>query len=87
MNGNKEFKAGKKVLVLKLRMKIFPRKLNTRWYEPFIVRKAFPYSAVELFKEYETSFKVNGNQIKHYEGVIDKKNEELEVTLETVVTK
>lgn len=45
---NKEFKAGKKVFVFNSRMRIFSRKLKTRWYEPFVVKEAFPHGAVEL---------------------------------------
>jgi hypothetical protein len=44
----KEFNVGDKVLLYHSRLKLFPRKLRSRWIGPFVVSNVFPYSAVEI---------------------------------------
>lgn len=48
-------------------MKLFPRKLKTRWYIPFMVKEIFPHRAIEIIKDDIMTFKVNGYWVKHYE--------------------
>lgn len=67
MRGHKEFQEGQKVLLFKSRMKLFPMKLKTRWYAPFIVKQVFPHGAIDLIKEDGINFEVNGQQVKNYE--------------------
>ena len=65
----KEFKVGDKVLVYNSRLHIFPGKLRSRWFGPFMVARVFSYEAVELFnKDGVTTFKVNGQRVKPYIG-------------------
>ncbi|GKB75161.1 reverse transcriptase domain-containing protein, partial [Tanacetum coccineum] len=45
---DKEFHEGDDVLVFNLRLKLFPRKLKSRWYGPYTIRKVFPYGTVEV---------------------------------------
>ncbi|XP_022857225.1 uncharacterized protein LOC111378281 [Olea europaea var. sylvestris] len=44
----RNFKAGEPVLLFNSRLKLFPGKLKSRWSGPFVIRKVFPYGAVEL---------------------------------------
>jgi hypothetical protein len=44
----KEFHVGDKVLLYHSRLKLFPRKLRSRWIGPFVVSNVFPYGAVEI---------------------------------------
>nr|GEX76796.1 reverse transcriptase domain-containing protein [Tanacetum cinerariifolium] len=50
------------------RLKIFSRKLKTRWTGPFTVTQVFPYGTVELSQTDGPNFKVNGHRLKHYFG-------------------
>jgi len=63
----REFSQGEKVLVYNSRLHIFPEKLKSKWTGPFEVMKVFPYGVLELKKSNGETFKVNGQQIKHYE--------------------
>jgi hypothetical protein len=56
----REFHEGDMVLLFNSRLKLFPKKLKSRWSGPFKVLRAFPYVAVEIFSENSGAFKVNG---------------------------
>ena len=43
-----DFTLGKKVLLNNLRLKLFPRKLRSRWLRPFKVVKIWPYGTIEI---------------------------------------
>ena len=43
-----ELKLGQQVLLFNSRLKLFPRKLKSRWSEPLVITQVFPYSSVEL---------------------------------------
>ncbi|KAI3734023.1 hypothetical protein L6452_13483 [Arctium lappa] len=63
----KEFTEGQKVLLFNSRLKLFPRKLNSRWTGPYTIAKVYPYSVVDLIDpDRGTTFKVNGQRIKHF---------------------
>ncbi|XP_073259802.1 uncharacterized protein [Populus alba] len=66
----KEFNVGDKVLLYHSRLKLFPRKLRSRWIGPFVVSNVFPYGAVEITSlETNKVLKVNGHRLKpFYEG-------------------
>ncbi|GJS43350.1 hypothetical protein Tco_0568393 [Tanacetum coccineum] len=56
---NRVFNVGDRVLLFNSRLKIFSRKLKTRWTRPFTVAQVFPYGTIELsqtdgpyFKDY-----------------------------------
>jgi len=50
-------------------MKLFPRKLKSKWYGPFLVKSVSPHRAVELITtEGDRSFKMNGQRVKPYMG-------------------
>ncbi|GKD38343.1 reverse transcriptase domain-containing protein [Tanacetum coccineum] len=75
---NRVFNVGDRVLLfnsqlkifsrkLKTRwIKIFSRKLKTRWIRPFTVAQVFPYGTVKLSQTEGPNFKVNGHRLKHY---------------------
>nr|GEZ00683.1 reverse transcriptase domain-containing protein [Tanacetum cinerariifolium] len=45
---NRIFNVGDQVLLFNSRLKIFSRKLKTRWSGPFTITQVFPYGTVEL---------------------------------------
>nr|GEY13434.1 reverse transcriptase domain-containing protein [Tanacetum cinerariifolium] len=59
---------GDRVLLFNSHLKIFLRKLKTRWSGPFTINKVFPYETVELSKPDSPNFMVNGHRVKHYFG-------------------
>ena len=64
----KEFESGQQVLLFNSRLKLFPRKLKSRWTCPYTVVKVFPYGAVEIRGDTGSEFKVNGQRLKLYLG-------------------
>ncbi|XP_022872516.1 uncharacterized protein LOC111391516 [Olea europaea var. sylvestris] len=60
----KDFKAEEQVLLFNSRLKIFPDKLKSRWPRPFVIRKVFPYGAVELVSMDGSTFQANGHCLK-----------------------
>ena len=64
----REFKAVEQVLLYNSRLKLFPRKLKSRWSGPYIVVASTPFGAVTLKTESRSEFKVNGQRLKHYLG-------------------
>nr|GEW96738.1 reverse transcriptase domain-containing protein [Tanacetum cinerariifolium] len=63
---NRIFNVGDQVLLFNSRLKIFSRKLKTRWSGPFTITQVFPYGTVELSQADGPNFKVNGHRVKHY---------------------
>ena len=61
----KEFQIGDNVLLYNSRLRLFPGKLKSKWFGPYIVTKVFPYGTVELFHK-DGNFIVNGHRLKHY---------------------
>ena len=55
-----ELKPRQQVLLFNSRLKLFPRKLKSRWYGPFVITKVFPYGSVKLMHPKRGRFKVNG---------------------------
>nr|GEZ14145.1 reverse transcriptase domain-containing protein [Tanacetum cinerariifolium] len=55
---NRIFNVGDQVLLFNSRLKIFSRKLKTRWSGPFTITKVFPYGTVELSQLDGPNFKV-----------------------------
>nr|GEU78421.1 reverse transcriptase domain-containing protein [Tanacetum cinerariifolium] len=62
------FNVGDRVLLFNSRLKIFSRKMKTRWSGPFTITHVFPYGAVELSQTDGPNFKVNGHRLKLYFG-------------------
>jgi len=60
----KDFQPGQHVLLFNSRLKLFPRKLKSKWSGPFTIKKVHPYGTVELcdpqFKDPDRTWVVNG---------------------------
>ncbi|GKA58628.1 reverse transcriptase domain-containing protein [Tanacetum coccineum] len=54
---NRIFNVGDRVLIFNSRLKIFSRKLKTRWSGPFTITKVFPYGTIELSQPDGPNFK------------------------------
>nr|GEZ32967.1 reverse transcriptase domain-containing protein [Tanacetum cinerariifolium] len=54
------------VLLFNSCLKIFFRKLKTRWSGPFTITRVFPYGTIKLSQHNGSNFKVNGHRVKHY---------------------
>nr|GEY90506.1 reverse transcriptase domain-containing protein [Tanacetum cinerariifolium] len=65
---NRIFNVSDQVLLFNSRLKIFSRKLKTRWSSPFTITRVFPYGTIELSQPNGPNFKVNGHRVKHYFG-------------------
>jgi hypothetical protein len=67
----KSFVPKQKVWLFNSKLRLFPRKVRSRWDGPFIVTSMSPHGAVELWDPKDgTLFKVNGQRLKPYiEGV------------------
>nr|GEX97698.1 transposon Ty3-I Gag-Pol polyprotein [Tanacetum cinerariifolium] len=65
---NRIFYVGDRVLLFNSRLKIFLRKLKTRWSGPFTITRVFPYGTVKLSQPEGPNFRVNGHRKKHYFG-------------------
>ena len=57
-----ELKPGQQVLLFNSRLKLFPRKLKSRWSGSFVITQVFPYGSVELMHLERGRFKVNGQR-------------------------
>ncbi|GKD43474.1 hypothetical protein Tco_1268119, partial [Tanacetum coccineum] len=65
---NRIINVGDRFLLFNSHLKIFSRKLKTRWSGPFTITKVFPYGTIELSQPDGPNFKVNGHRVKHYFG-------------------
>ncbi|GJY32754.1 reverse transcriptase domain-containing protein [Tanacetum coccineum] len=78
LRGDKDFKAGEKVLLYNSCLKMYPEKLKSKWSGPNIVKMIYPYGAVEIIDKNGFNFKVNGQRLKkYYEGNFDKEGDEV----------
>ena len=66
----KEFKVGELVLLYNSRLRLFPRKLKSRWSGPYTVIVVTTFRVVTLRAISGNEFKVNGQKLKHYLGGI-----------------
>ena len=66
----KEFKVGELVLLYNSRLRLFPRKLKSRWSGPYTVIVVTTFRVVRLRTISGNEFKVNGQRLKHYLGGI-----------------
>nr|GEV88414.1 reverse transcriptase domain-containing protein [Tanacetum cinerariifolium] len=62
------FNIGDQVLLFNSRLKIFSRKLKTRWSGPFTIIEVYPYGTAKLAQDDGSNFKVNCRRLKHYYG-------------------
>ncbi|GJW17946.1 reverse transcriptase domain-containing protein [Tanacetum coccineum] len=65
---NRIFNVGDQVLLFNSRLKIFSRKLKSRWSGPFTIIEVYPYGTAKLSHADGSNFKVNCHRLKHYYG-------------------
>ncbi|GJR15724.1 reverse transcriptase domain-containing protein [Tanacetum coccineum] len=65
---NRIFNVGDQVLLFNSRLKIFSRKLKTRWSGPFTITEVFPYGTAKLSHSDRSNFKVNCHRLKNCFG-------------------
>ena len=70
----KEFRVGEFVLLYNSRLKLFIRKLKSRWSGPCTVVEVTPFGAETVKTNFGEEFKVNGQKLKHYLGGRPMKN-------------
>ena len=69
----REFYKGQKVFLFNSKLKLFPRKLRSRWFGTFEVTNVLPFGAIEVTHPIKKTFKVNGQRLKPYiDGGFDK---------------
>nr|GEV65756.1 reverse transcriptase domain-containing protein [Tanacetum cinerariifolium] len=56
------------VLLFNSRLKIFSRKLKSRWSGPSTIDEVYPYGTAKLVHSDGSNFKVNCHRLKHYHG-------------------
>ena len=64
----REFKAGDQVLLFNFRLKLFPRKLKSKWSGPYTIVASTTFGKVTLKTNNGEEFKVNGQRLKQYLG-------------------
>ncbi|XP_070048855.1 uncharacterized protein [Nicotiana tomentosiformis] len=80
---DRNFKLGDLVLLYNSRLRLFSGKMKSRWSGPFRVVQVFSSGAVEIESEDGTNrFKVNGQRLKHYLGMVEEKGEKVVMSLE-----
>ncbi|XP_075103703.1 uncharacterized protein LOC142178272 [Nicotiana tabacum] len=63
------FQVGDQVLLYNSRLRLFPRKLKSRWTGPYNVTDVTPYGTIEIQQNNGgDKFKVNGHRLKMYFG-------------------
>ena len=75
---SKEFRAGDQVLLFNSRLRLFPRKLKSKWSGPYTVVPSTIFGAVTLMTDAGEEFKVNRQRLKHYLSR-EKEKEELQL--------
>ncbi|KAL4297443.1 hypothetical protein GQ457_12G015850 [Hibiscus cannabinus] len=66
---SQHFAEGQQVLLCNSRLRLFPGKLKSRWFGPFIMHKVYPHRAVDLkAPDSDVIFKVNGQRLMIYNG-------------------
>nr|GEX02296.1 hypothetical protein [Tanacetum cinerariifolium] len=78
LHGDKDFKVGDQVLLYNSLLKMYPRKLKSKWSSPDIIKVVYPHEAIEITDKDVFRFKVNGQRLKKYYGVnIDKDDDKV----------
>jgi len=56
----KDFNIGDQVMLFNSRLKLFPRKLKSRWSGPYTIKEVLPYGAITITGKGSYKFIVNG---------------------------
>ncbi|GJY17880.1 ribonuclease H-like domain-containing protein [Tanacetum coccineum] len=76
------YEKGDKVLLLNLRLRLFPGKLKSRWYGPFSVCKDMKNGTIELYNKDGNGFIVNKQRVKPYQKIVLDTNKDDDITLD-----
>ncbi|GKC79473.1 reverse transcriptase domain-containing protein [Tanacetum coccineum] len=76
------YEKGNKVLLFNSRLRLFPKKLKSRWYGLFFVSKDMKNGAIELYNEEGGEFIINKQRVKPYQKNLLDTNRDDDVTLE-----
>ncbi|GJX66579.1 reverse transcriptase domain-containing protein [Tanacetum coccineum] len=76
------YEIGDKVVLFNSRLRLFPRKLKSRWYGPFSVCKDMKNGAIELYDEDGNEFIVNKQRVKPYQESVWDTNRDDDITLD-----
>ena len=71
----KEFKEGDQLLLFNSRLRLFPRKLKSRWSGPYTLMSSTTFGTVTLKTDAGEEFKVNGQRLKPYQSREEQKEE------------
>nr|GFB78349.1 reverse transcriptase domain-containing protein [Tanacetum cinerariifolium] len=63
---NRIFNVGDQVLLFNSKLKIFSRKLKSRWSGLFTISEIYPYGTTKLTHSDGSNFKLNCHRLKHY---------------------
>ena len=74
----KDIRAGDQVMLFNSRLRLFPRKLKSKWSGPYTVVSSTTFGTVTLRADAGEEFKVNGQRLKHYLSR-EKEKEELQL--------
>ena len=72
------------MLLYNSRLRLFPGKLKSRWYGPFVVKSTSKTGAVTLIDNDGRDFAVNIQRVKHYEESGNEMIEEEDINLDEV---
>ncbi|GJV72009.1 reverse transcriptase domain-containing protein [Tanacetum coccineum] len=75
------YEKGDKVLLFNSGLRLFPEKLKSRWYGPFLVSKDMRNGVIELYDEERSEFIINKQQVKPYQKNLLDTNKDDDVTL------
>ena len=74
----REFKQGENMLLYDSKLHFFPRKLRSRWNDPYVVKEVFPYGTVTIQNPRTgNEFKINGQRLKHFIEIFEIQEENL----------
>ncbi|GJX84399.1 hypothetical protein Tco_0335173 [Tanacetum coccineum] len=76
------YEKGDKVLLFNSRLRLFLKKLKSRWYRPFFVSKDMKNGAIELYDEDGNEFIVNKQRVKPYQKDILNVDKNNDITLD-----
>ncbi|GJY77221.1 reverse transcriptase domain-containing protein [Tanacetum coccineum] len=76
------YEKGNKVHLFNSRLRLFPGKLKSRWYGPFLVSKDMKNGAIELYDEEGSEFIINKQRVKPYQKNLLDTNRDNDVTLD-----
>nr|GEX52269.1 protein NYNRIN-like [Tanacetum cinerariifolium] len=76
------YEKGDKVLLFNSRLRLFPKKLKSRWYGPFSVCKDMKNGAIELYDEDGNKLIVNKQRVKPYQKSVLDTNKDDDITLD-----